>query len=200
LKENAMSFHKPTRRELAFHEAGHAYVYAAITQRGEPQELGLGEDATGAHGWCRRNTLLYTEITLERVGEDVLPWIRWQAAAEIAIAMAGSVAEFRRRHGQFNGLLIIVQNLELFLKPGAFDVDGDFERVRRSMDYISPPDPLATLRRLVGVTDEIVDRNWRAILLLGRRLLERGVMGEDELIDWFDGRPAKPWKEPLTMD
>lgn len=50
-----MSFHRPTRLQLAVHEAGHDYAYAALVQNGIPVEMGLGVDADGGHHGCRSN-------------------------------------------------------------------------------------------------------------------------------------------------
>lgn len=195
-----MSFQIPTRFELAVHEAGHAYAFAAVCRHGAPYELGLARNETGNHGWCNRKTLLHREIRLASVPTDCLDGFRWAAAAEIVIAIAGSVAEFRRRHrSRLTGLLVILSNAELFLKPGVFDVDGDFERIRSTLAYIQAPDPLASFRRLIEACDEIVSRNWQSIILLSRRLLETGLLGEDDLAEWFEAHPAKSHRAPLTL-
>lgn len=49
--EKEMSFHRPTRLQLAVHEAGHAYAYAALVPNGTPveMEMGMGVDADGGH-------------------------------------------------------------------------------------------------------------------------------------------------------
>lgn len=195
-----MSFQNPTRHELAVHEAGHAYAFAALCRLDTPYELGLGRDETGNHGWCNRRTLLHREVRLASVPPDCMEGFQLMAAAEIVIAIAGSVAEFRRRHrSRLAGLLVILGNAEVFLKPDAFDVDGDFERIRTTLDYIQAPDPLASFRKLIGVCDDVVARNWQSIILLSRRLLEAGLLGEDELGDWFEAHPARSHPDPLTV-
>jgi hypothetical protein len=196
-----MSFHNPTRHELAIHEAGHAYAFAALLRHQEPTELGLDVDAAGrTHGWCRRTTLLYREVTLANVAPDARPGIDWQAAAEIVIAIAGSIAEFRHRHRtRFAGMYVIVQNADRFLVPDTFDVDGDFQRIRDTLGYIRPTDPLATFKSLIDTSEEIVSRNWPSVSRLARELLSVGFMGENALIDWFERHPAKRWDADLTI-
>lgn len=198
--ESGLSFQNPTKHELAVHEAGHAYAFAALCRLDAPFELGLGRDETGNHGWCNRRTLLLRNMRLASVPPDCLEGFQSMAAAEIMIAIAGPIAEFRRRHrSRFGGIFVVLGNAELFLKPGVFDVDGDFERIRSTLDYIQAPDPLASFRRLIAACDEIVARNWQSIILLSRRLLEAGLLGEDELGDWFEAHPAKLHPGPLTI-
>ena len=195
-----MSFESPTRLELAIHEAGHAYAYAALNRWDEPEELGLGADGNGAaHGWCRRTTLLHRSVCLQRVPTDALPAIEWQAAAEVVIAIAGPMAEFRhRRRSRMNGGLMILANVEKFLQPGAFDVDGDFERIRATLDYIGPTDKPAALRALADVAESVVAANWASIRRLGRHLDERGLLNADQITGWFAAHPVR-W-EPFASD
>lgn len=199
--EEKLSFHKPTRLELAMHEAGHAYAFATVSRYNEPNELGLGiGDAGDHHGWCSRNTLLH-KVTLSRVPLDVLPHIHWAAAAEIVVAIAGSIAEFRHRHrSRLVAGLILRQNAGLFLKPGTFDTDGDFERIRSTLAYIQAADPIGELRRMMDIGDTIVAANWPSITKLGRHLLTCGVMNGDELADWFRAHPMRPYDGDLAID
>ena len=195
-----MSFYRPTRLELAMHEAGHAYAFAAVSRRNEPNELGLGNDETGNHhGWCNRNTLLH-KLPLERIPTDVMPHIRWAAAAEVVVAISGSVAEFRHRYrSRATGGLVLSLNAALFLKPYAFDTDGDFERIRSTFAYIQPADPVGELPRLMDISDVIIAANWVNITRLGRQLLARCITEREELFDWFQANPARPHHGELAI-
>lgn len=195
-----MSFMVPTRNELAVHEAGHAYAFAALVGD-DPNELGLAvDDARQHHGWCNRREILDRDVTLARVSPDVLPGIEWQAAAEIVIATAGTLADARYRHRSRGGAALFVWlNAERFLIPGAFDVDGDFQRVRNTFDYIGAVDPLATFQRLIDTCDEILAANWPSIERLARELRQHGVLGKDALADWFERHPPKPWRGELGI-
>lgn len=195
-----MSFIKPTRNELAVREAGHAYAFAALT-RDDPNEVGLAVDASGQdHGWCNRREIINRDITLARVPADVLPHIQWQAAAEIVIALAGTLADTRyRRRNRFGAALFMHLNAEAFLKPNAFDDDGDFERIRRTLDYIQAPNRQATFTRLTDTCDEILAANWKSVNLLASELRRDGVIGREALEGWFERHPAKPWRGDLVI-
>ncbi len=196
-----MSFMKPSRLELAMHEAGHAYAFAALIPWEQPLELGLAVDTMGNdHGWCNRREILHREVRLASVPIDALPSFEWQAAAEVVIAVAGTLAEFRHRlRGRVKAAFTILDNAPSFLKKDAYDTDGDFARIRGTLQYIEAPDPLVTFRNLIGVCDEITHRNWSSIRALGRLLFERERMAEQDLIDWFEAHPAVPNRVPLTI-
>ncbi|RYG87980.1 MAG: hypothetical protein EON59_05820 [Alphaproteobacteria bacterium] len=117
--------------------------------------------------------------------------LRWQAAAEIVIALAGPLAECRYyKRSRSAAHIILGRNAESLLEPGCLDVDGDFERVRKSMEYASPPEPVVSFRRLLAVADEVVQANWSSIGLLAAELYRSGTIGEDDLEDFFARRPA----------
>lgn len=200
LQETDLSFMKPTRNELAVHEAGHAYAFAALT-RDEPNELGLAVDDAGQHhGWSNRREILHREITLSKVDPECLPGIHWQAAAEIVIAIAGTLADARYRDGSRGAAALFVHmNAATFLMPKACDEDGDFERIRFTLDYIGAADRQATFTRLIDTCDEILAANWRSIRLLAQELRQRGVIGRDALAAWFELHPAKPWRGDLGI-
>lgn len=187
-----MSFLKPTRNELAAHEAGHAYAFAALT-RGDPNELGLGVDHAGQHhGWCNRREILRREMTLTRVAPDALPAIKRCAAAEIVIAIAGTLAEARHRQRNRAGAALFVDmNAEKLLKPGAFDVDGDYQRIRDTLDYIGALDRLATFKRLIQTSETILSANWPSVRRLSDELRRQGVMPGAAVAKWFQRHPAK---------
>lgn len=94
-----MSFLCPTRLELSRHEAGHAYASAALRDGDAPIEIGLGRNADGSdHGWCERQTMLYEMgRPLREFPEEQQPPLARSAAAEIIVALAGPLAEFRQR-------------------------------------------------------------------------------------------------------
>lgn len=195
-----VSFMTPTRNELAIHEAGHAYAFAALVGD-DPNELGLAVDDAGQdHGWCNRREILYREVTLARVSPDVLPYIKWQAAAEIVIATAGTLADARYRHRSRGAAALFVGlNAHRFLIPGAFDVDGDFHRVRSTLEYIGAVDRVATFKRLIDTCDEILAANWPSTARLARELRKHGILGKDDLENWFERHPPKPWRGELSI-
>lgn len=188
-----MSFHRPTRRQLATHEAGHAYVYAALDGYEIPSSMGLGLDDRGPHGWSRRNTLLHWEVPFGSLPAECRPSIQAAADKEIAIAIAGPMSEFRHRHrSRWAAFMITVQNVEEFLRPDAFDVDGDFARIRSALAHVEEVQPAARLKDMISVADEVLTENWPRVCGLARLLLERGELAEAELAEWFDAHPARP--------
>lgn len=197
-----MSYEQPTRDELAYHEAGHAYAFAALVRFEEPVELGLGVDAQGMPtGWCRRTSLTLAGERAESVPPGVLPHLRYQSQAEVVIAMAGPAAEFRRRHrSRGAGLRALLARDGDVLEPSNENCDGDFGRVRRVVDALEPVDDRAFLRDLVRIADEIVATDWHRIGLLARRLAAGGVLGETALVEWFGRHPATPCRGiPISM-
>jgi len=58
------------------------------------------------------------------------------------------------------------------------------------MAYASPPEPVASFRRLLAVADEVVQANWSSIGLLAAELYRSGTISEDDLEDFFARRPA----------
>lgn len=158
-------------------------------------------DAAGQdHGWCNRREILHRDITLARVNADVLPHIQWQAAAEIVIALAGTLAEARyRQRSRAGAALFVSMNAESFLTPGAFDVDGDFERIRRTLDYIEAPNRQATFTCLVDTCDQVLAANWKAVNLLADELRRDSVLGPDAVETWFERHPAEPWRGDLGI-
>lgn len=194
-----MSFVKPTKLELAVHETGHAYAFAALIKYERPSQLGIATEYSGGHhGWCTRRTILQREVEFENLTPDVRPsWI-WQAEVETAIAMAGPLAEFRHRmRSRLGGALFALSNAENFLIPDAFDTIGDFQRVRDSLAHIADPDPLGTVKRMIDVVDGILAANWSNIQRLSRLLFKRGLLEEAELNKWFDRHPAHFHHHPM---
>ena len=194
-----MSFERPTRLELAVHEAGHAYAFAGLIPFEEPEELGLATNAQGEHhGWCRRRTVLLREVDYGRLAADVRPSFEWQAEVETAIALAGPLAEFRHRHrSRLAASYLAHRNADRFLRPEAFDNDGDFQRIRDSLAHVATPDPLATLKRMIDVADEVLATNWPKVRRLARLLFERGHLAQPEIENWFAQQPATPYHHPL---
>lgn len=188
-----MSFYKLTRHELAIHEAGHAYGFAAIERYKTPISMGLGIDEAGAsNGWSQRDTLLYTDKDFDRIHVESQPFVRRQAAAEIVISIAGPIADARYRlRSRWAGIFMILQNAELFLKPAAFDIDGDFAKIRAILNYIQPFNSVEVFRNLIWVSEGIVTRNWPSIRRLSAHLREHGTLNAGELIEWFERYPAK---------
>lgn len=188
-----MSFEKPTKLELAVHEAGHAYAFAALIKYETPTQMGLEMDYSGSHhGWCSRRTVLLREVNFENLTPDVRPSWVWQAEVETAIAVAGPLAEFRHRmRSRIGGALFALSNAENFLIPGAFDTEGDFQRVRDSLTHVADPDPLATMKRMIDVADQILAENWSNIQRLSRLLFKRTCLEESELNRWFHRHPAR---------
>lgn len=188
-----MSFHRPTLLELAMHEAGHAYAFASLIHLEEPLELGLRtSDAGEPHGWCRRREIAISELPLSRLPADVRPGFEWQAGAEVVVAISGPIAECRhRRRNRWEPAFDFHRNAEAFLTPTGLDTDGDFQRIRDNVAYLQPADPVAKLRELMEIADEVVHRNWPAIKRLGRELFSRRTLDEDDLIDWFATERAK---------
>jgi hypothetical protein len=188
-----MSFFRPTLLELAMHEAGHAYAFASLLHLEEPQELGLRTNADGeVHGWCRRREIVISELPLSRVPTEVRPGFAWQASAEIVIAIAGPIAECRHRdRNRFGPTLFFYRNAENFLQPTLLDQEGDFQRIRDNIAYLGPVDPVAKLRELMDVADEVVHRNWPSIKRLGRELLALRTLDEGRLAEWFAEDRAK---------
>lgn len=194
-----MSFQKLTKLELSFHEAGHAYAFAALMKYDTPTEMCVTKDDNGSpYGWCRRKEVLERQVRFATLTPDVRPsWI-WQAEIETAIAIAGPLAEFRQRlRSRLNGALFALQYAEFFLHPNTFDTEGDFQKIRDSLAHIEDPDPLATLKRMIDVADQILAANWSKVKRLARLLFERGELGEDELREWFDRHPARFHHHPL---
>lgn len=182
-----MSFHQPTRRQLATHEAGHAYAFAALLGHDHPVWMGLGVDEKGGHhGWSTRRTLLHREVPFRDLSADCRPSVEWQADVEIAVAIAGPLSEFRHRHrSRWAALTTAVENVAVFLLPDAFDTDGDFARIRASLVHVEEPRPAARLKELIFVADEVLVSNWPRVRGLARLLLDRGELGEAELTEWF---------------
>lgn len=193
-EETSVSFMIPTRNELAIHEAGHAYAFAAL-MRADPNELGLGVNGAGQHhGWCNRREILNRDVVLAGVKPDTRVRIESQAAAEVVCAVAGTLADARYRHrSRVDAAFFVYVNAEHFLRPGAFDVDGDFQRVRDTLDYIGATDRLGTFKRLINVSEQILAANWPSTARLSRELARLGIMGRSEIADWFRRHPAKPF-------
>lgn len=188
-----MSFHRPTRLELAMHEAGHAYAFAALTDNCPPSELGLVEEDGHHRGWSARRTILHPTGPYRDMPSPTRAELRRQAAAEIVISLAGPLAEFRHRHrGRDAGSLVMFMNLETFLVPGACDTDGDFQKIRDCLDRVECADGYAALRSLFDASEQITSDNWPSIRRLGRLLNGREYIEGDELGDWFETWPAKP--------
>ena len=114
--------------------------------------------------------------------------------------LAGPMAEFRHRHrGRDAGAYVIYLNLERFLQPDAFDVDGDFQKIRECFDCVNPTDRMASFRALFDVAEDLVNQNRPSIRRLGRELMGREYIEEDELIDWFATWPAKLNRSTLEI-
>ena len=194
-----MSFEKPTKLELAIHEAGHAYAFAALIKYEAPSQLGLSIDySDNHHGWCSRRTVLKREVKFENLTPEVRPAWVWQAEVETAIALAGPLAEFRHRiRDRVGAFLFASSNAENFLVPDAFDTVGDFQRVRDSLAHVSAPNPLATTKRMIVVADEILAKNWPNVQRLSRLLFKRGLLEEPQLNKWFDRHPARFHHHPM---
>lgn len=194
-----MSFEKPTKLELAVHEAGHAYAFAALIKYETPSQMGLSTDySDNHHGWCSRRTVLQRDIKFQHLTSEVRPAWVWQAEVETAIALAGPLAEFRHRiRDRVGAFLFASSNAENFLVPDAFDTVGDFQRVRDSLAHVSAPDPLATTKRMIEVADEILAKNWPNVQRLSRLLFKRGLLEEPQLNKWFDRHPARFHHHPM---
>lgn len=187
-----MSFLKPTREELSRHEAGHAYASASLNRDDDPDEVGLARDEHGWRGWCKRPTIFHLSgTTIASQDEKVRPYLAWQAMAEIVVAQAGPLAEFRfRERSPARALHLLDVNAEAFLSPATGDRDGDFQRIRTTMACLDPVDPAAVFRRLLTVADDILTANWSKINHLALQLLKRKVIAGEELWDLLERRPA----------
>lgn len=195
-----MSLCHPTPLQLAVHEAGHAYAFAALTRGSCPWELGLTVDGREVRGWSRRQTLLHREVPFDAIPDDAMPSVRWQAAAEGVIAIAGPLAECWTRHrSRLAAALLLHVNADGLMRDGAFDQDGDFQKVRDTLGYMRIDEGTAAFKRLVDVADAVLADNWPAIRQLGRQLLERRLLDEGALATWFDANPASRWTEGLTV-
>lgn len=58
---------------------------------------------------------------------------------------------------------------------------------------------IGSIRDLMDVSDEILARNWPKVVGLGRRLLERRTMDEDELFEWFQANPPHHHVDDLPL-
>jgi len=184
-----MTFHRPSRKELAIHEAGHAYAYASLVWKGVPKRMTLERLPDKSHyGSNYRDTIF---VDAER---DILTGgMMRSAAAEIVVAMAGPVAEFRyRERSRDAGSILLLGNVDRFLRPGFADTDGDFDRMRRTIRRLAEPeDAECLLRSLIGVADEIVAVNWPSIGRLADELRSKGFLDEDCIFLWFREHQAK---------
>lgn len=188
-----MSFHRPTRLQLAVHEAGHAYVYASLMMWEHPESMGVATNDHGEHhGWSARRTVLNREIQFRKLPVATLHEFEWAADVEMAILIAGPLAEFRHRHrSRLGAVLLCRQNADRFLMPDAFDTDGDFHTIRAIMADMSAADPEERLRSVIGVADLALAKNWPSVRRLSRHLLLRGQLDEAALQEWFSGHPPK---------
>lgn len=197
-RETIMSFMQPTRDELAVHEAAHAYAFASLIRFEEPVELGLGTDSEGrAIGWCRRANLILAGTRRDTVAPEIRSHLEWQSNADILIAMAGPVAEFRYRHrSRSAGLRSTLALIPAVLSPIRDNIDGDFSRVRMVVEALEPENEHDFVAALVRAADAIVSSDWRQIGLLAHRLAQTGTLGEDEIVEWFARHPATPQDVP----
>lgn len=194
-----MSLQKPTKLQLAVHEAGHAYAFAALIDGEVPSQMGLSINADGdLHGWSSRRKILLREVRFATLGPDIRPSWVWQAEVETAIAVAGPLAEFwHPMRSRIGAALFTLSNADKFLTPDFFDVDGDFQRVWDSLAHVASPDPLGTLKRMIDIADKILATNWLSIRLLARRLFELGLFEIEELEQWFELHPARQYHHTL---
>lgn len=192
-----MSFHRPTRLQLAAHEAGHAYAFAAAVPSEHPIAMGLAKDDAGNDwGWSKRRTLL----TFGAEIDNCVASQRREAAAEIFIAVAGPLAEFRHRHRHRDGAAFIMHsNVDRFLVPDAFDTDGDFERIRSTMEVFEDADQMRTLHASIDAADVTLALNWPSIKRLARKLHDQEFLDYTDLLAWFADHPAKPCPMELRL-
>lgn len=190
-----MSFMRPTRRQLAQHEAGHAYAYAALTGN-PPDELGLIREEDGSHrGWSTRSRLLHPSASSIGLENDEIRWgMRWHANAEIIIALAGPVAECRFRNRARSGSLFpLLMNVDLVLSPDTLDAFGDFHRVRVILQYAYLGCEQTAFRTLLEEAGEVVAANWSSITKLARVLQISQVVNDDALFEQFCNHPARDY-------
>lgn len=189
-----MSFERPTLDELAWHEAGHAYAYAALAD-GLPDELGLAKvNPDSARGWCARGTLLYRMgDTIDEVPAEMRRALAGAAAAEIIVALAGPVAECRFRNSGDAAMTkrFFEVNQQVLLTSDALDSDGDFTRVRSCLAYAKPSDPGRAFLRLLELADAVVDQHWEKIGRLAERLRKKRRLSATQLDFWFERHEAQ---------
>ncbi len=189
-----MSFERPTRLQFAVHEAGHAYALAALVEHEMPEEMGLGRDDKGDHhGWSRRRSVLDLEVPFRNLPPVFWPTFEWQADVEIAVKIAGPLAEFRQhRRSRFAALFLAIDNVDVFLRQNAFDTDGDFDSIRRLLAHMGEPLPSARVREMICVADMVLAEKRPSIQRLARLLMGRGRLDEAALLSWFTSHPARP--------
>lgn len=188
-----MSFAKPTALQMAFHEAGHAYAFASLLPGEAPVELGLELTAGGWHGWSKRLKVSETEeadTIAALLGDDAA--LRWIAAAEATIAIAGPLAEARQREGSSAaGLVFLALALPAFLDLAEPAIDPDFARIRQMIALLDADVPLLAARGISEKTNILLDACWPGVNRLARKLLAERWIGADAVRDHLAQWPAR---------
>lgn len=93
--------------------------------------------------------------------------------------------------------MIAVENTDAFLRPDAFDTDGDFARIRATLAHVEETVPAQRLKDMIFVAEGVVSANWRPINRLARLLFDRYMLDETGLARWFDIHPAARESHPV---
>jgi hypothetical protein len=201
---------------LCCHEAGHAvadlvldelppYPMARITSVSVVPDPGLGtlgrviqKPRTDIPAW------IYMGFTRERAEGVLVPrFLRdhhQHALYELVQTLAGPVAEYVCRHGQELGYLhFAMRHPTRNILSGAWDCDGDFLSVRRTIEWLQPVEPSVEVERLWRIAYALIVEEWPGILKVARLLRKHEFMtGKHFEQAWREGRPPVATRRRLA--
>ena len=165
------------------HEAGHAVALLADPPHPWIDFISIVGLRAGLLGLVQTEARWQPHMATYSASPETTNLWRQLAHKDVTHYMAGPVAELRWRRLSRLGILIAGRQQrdhclgDVTLEPGS-----DLDRVRARLLWAYPDDPHQAFSRVWDETEEFVTKHWRAIVLLGRTLRERGRIGGEELL------------------
>lgn len=179
---------KPSRLEVAVHEAGHAIVQLATGPSPWIDYIEVGEPGEGRLGIVQTEALWQPSLMEDphAPAELICKW-RLLAARDIVMYLAGPMAELRMRHRRQKAREAAMLMASRCLAVDEVDAASDFGRVRHRLRWAHPGTEFKAFCQAWAATDMIVNTWWREIVDFGRMLECSGRINDVEIMNAWAG-------------